>query len=86
MRGELLVIMDRIALVLAIIGGINWGSVGLFRFDIRKGKYSFPKTCAFPRFFALYKSGKLDYLIFTAYPIGLSFEDHGSYLYPTTLF
>jgi len=34
MRGELLVIMDRIALVLAIIGGINWGSVGLFRFDI----------------------------------------------------
>ena len=26
-------IMDRIALVLAIIGGINWGSVGLFRFD-----------------------------------------------------
>ena len=27
-------IMDRIALVLAIIGGINWGSVGLFRFDI----------------------------------------------------
>ena len=27
-------IMDRIALVLAIIGGVNWGSVGLFRFDI----------------------------------------------------
>ena len=27
-------IMDRIALALAIIGGINWGSVGLFRFDI----------------------------------------------------
>ena len=27
-------IMDRIALVLAIIGGINWGSVGLFRFDL----------------------------------------------------
>ena len=27
-------IMDRIALVLAIVGGINWGSVGLFRFDI----------------------------------------------------
>lgn len=25
--------MDRIALVLAIIGGLNWGSVGLFRFD-----------------------------------------------------
>ncbi len=27
-------IMDRIALVLAIIGGLNWGSVGLFRFDV----------------------------------------------------
>jgi len=27
-------IMDRIALVLVIIGGLNWGSVGLFRFDI----------------------------------------------------
>ena len=27
-------ILDRIALVLAIIGGINWGSIGLFRFDL----------------------------------------------------
>ena len=27
-------IIDRIALVLTIIGGINWGSVGLFRFDL----------------------------------------------------
>ena len=27
-------IMDRIALVLAIIGGLNWGCVGLFRFDL----------------------------------------------------
>ena len=27
-------LMDRIALILTIIGGINWGSVGLFRFDI----------------------------------------------------
>ena len=27
-------IIDRIALILAIIGGINWGSIGLFRFDI----------------------------------------------------
>ena len=33
-RKELKMIMDRIALVLAIIGGLNWGSVGLFRFDI----------------------------------------------------
>ena len=27
-------IMDRIALILAFIGGLNWGSIGLFRFDI----------------------------------------------------
>lgn len=27
-------IMDRIALVLSIIGGLNWGSIGLFRFDL----------------------------------------------------
>ena len=27
-------IIDRIALLLTIIGGINWGSIGLFRFDI----------------------------------------------------
>ncbi len=27
-------VMDRIALILTIIGGINWGSVGLFRFDL----------------------------------------------------
>ena len=26
--------LDRIALVLAIIGGLNWGSIGLFKFDI----------------------------------------------------
>lgn len=27
-------IMDRIALILVIIGGINWGSIGIFRFDL----------------------------------------------------
>ena len=26
-------IIDRIALILTIIGGINWGLVGLFQFD-----------------------------------------------------
>ena len=26
--------LDRIALILLIIGGINWGSLGLFRFDL----------------------------------------------------
>lgn len=27
-------IMDRIALILSIIGGINWGLIGIFRFDL----------------------------------------------------
>lgn len=27
-------ILDRIALVLAIIGALNWGMIGLFRFDL----------------------------------------------------
>lgn len=27
-------IMDKIALTLAIIGGLNWGSIGIFGFDI----------------------------------------------------
>ena len=26
--------LDKIALFLLIIGGLNWGSIGLFRFDI----------------------------------------------------
>lgn len=29
-----MMVIDRIALALSIIGGINWGSVGLFKFDI----------------------------------------------------
>ncbi len=27
-------IINRIALILAIIGGINWGLIGLFQFDL----------------------------------------------------
>lgn len=27
-------ILDRISLILVIIGALNWGSIGLFRFDI----------------------------------------------------
>lgn len=27
-------IIDRIALIISIIGALNWGSIGLFRFDI----------------------------------------------------
>lgn len=26
--------MDKIALTLAIVGGLNWGSIGIFGFDI----------------------------------------------------
>lgn len=26
--------LDRICLILSIIGGLNWGSIGLFRFDL----------------------------------------------------
>lgn len=29
-----MMIIDRIALILSIIGGLNWGLVGLFRFDL----------------------------------------------------
>ena len=27
-------ILDRAALLLAIVGGVNWGLVGIFRFDL----------------------------------------------------
>ncbi len=27
-------IVDKVALILAIIGGLNWGLVGIFRFDL----------------------------------------------------
>lgn len=26
--------LDKLALILAIIGGLNWGSIGLFQFDL----------------------------------------------------
>lgn len=29
-----MVVLDRIALALVIIGAINWGSIGLFSFDL----------------------------------------------------
>lgn len=29
-----MVVIDKIALALTVIGGINWGSIGLFKFDI----------------------------------------------------
>ena len=33
-RNGHVMIMDRVALILAIIGGLNWGSVGIFGFDM----------------------------------------------------
>ena len=33
-KGEQAMIMDRIALILTIAGALNWGSIGLFQFDI----------------------------------------------------
>lgn len=27
-------LLDRIALIIAIIGGLNWGTIGLFNFDL----------------------------------------------------
>ena len=30
----MMMIIDKIALALLIVGGVNWGSVGLFNFDI----------------------------------------------------
>ena len=29
-----MMIMDRIALIVSIIGALNWGSIGLFQFDL----------------------------------------------------
>lgn len=31
---EIMGIINRIALILSIIGGINWGLIGLFQFDL----------------------------------------------------
>jgi uncharacterized membrane protein YuzA (DUF378 family) len=33
-KEDLTMIMDRIALIITIIGALNWGSIGLFQFDL----------------------------------------------------
>ena len=33
-EGDVVIMLDRISLLLSIIGGINWLLVGLFRFDL----------------------------------------------------
>ena len=37
-------IADKIALVLAIIGGLNWGSIGLFGFDLVAALFGGPAS------------------------------------------
>ena len=33
-KGDKIMILDRISLILTIVGALNWGSIGLFQFDI----------------------------------------------------
>lgn len=33
-KEDQIMIMDRIALIITVIGALNWGSIGLFQFDI----------------------------------------------------
>ncbi len=33
-EGGCFIMIDRIALILSIIGGLNWGLVGIFQFDL----------------------------------------------------
>jgi uncharacterized membrane protein YuzA (DUF378 family) len=33
-KGDKMMILDRISLILTIVGALNWGSIGLFQFDI----------------------------------------------------
>ena len=47
-------IMDRIALILAIVGGLNWGSIGLFRFDIVAWLFGGQTATVGGAFFVLY--------------------------------
>ncbi len=41
-------ILDTIALILVIVGGLNWGSIGLFGFDFVGGLFG-GMDAAFPR-------------------------------------
>ncbi|MDR1064899.1 MAG: DUF378 domain-containing protein [Oscillospiraceae bacterium] len=38
--------LDKIALALTVLGGLNWGSVGIFRFDIIARLCGGPATTA----------------------------------------
>ena len=34
MKGWIFIMLDRLSLILTIIGALNWGSIGLFQFDL----------------------------------------------------
>ena len=34
MKGWIFIMLDRLSLILTIIGALNWGAIGLFQFDI----------------------------------------------------
>ena len=34
MKGAIYTMLDRISLILVVIGALNWGSIGLFKFDL----------------------------------------------------
>ncbi len=34
MKGNTMLIFDRLALILTIVGALNWGSIGIFKFDL----------------------------------------------------
>ena len=40
--------LDKIALTLLIIGGLNWGSVGIFQFDLRRTDRNHKPYCLYP--------------------------------------
>ena len=38
-------LIDKIALILVIIGGINWGAVGIFKFDVVSAVFGIHSQC-----------------------------------------
>ncbi|MCL2083078.1 MAG: DUF378 domain-containing protein [Oscillospiraceae bacterium] len=46
-------IMDRVALTIAIIGALNWGSIGIFHFDIISWAFGGSHTAVSRAIFAL---------------------------------
>lgn len=41
-----MMILDRIALILVVIGALNWGSIGLFQFDLVARMFGGPDMLA----------------------------------------